>query len=79
MVAARSVRQSVTIPAALAVQKADSGHCAECLTENIFPQADTWEELRANDFEATTAYSFDRPCPERIRLHLVRDGILCVA
>jgi hypothetical protein len=28
------------------VQEVDGGYCAECLTENIFRQGDTWEELR---------------------------------
>jgi hypothetical protein len=28
------------------VQEADGGYCAECLTENIFTQANTWDELR---------------------------------
>ena len=62
-----------------AAQEADGGYCAECLTENIFTQADTWEELRANVIEATTAFYYDRPGPERIRLHFVRDEILSVA
>ena len=61
------------------VQEADGGYCAECLTENIFTQGDTWDELRRNVTEATVAYFFDRPGPERIRLHLVRDEILSVA
>ncbi len=61
------------------VQEADGGYCAECLTENIFTEADTWEDLRNNTLEATAAYYFDRPRPERIRLHLVRDEILSVA
>jgi len=29
-------------------QDADGGYCAECLTADIFTQADTWDELRAN-------------------------------
>ena len=61
------------------VQKADGGYCAECLTENIFTQADTWEELRKDAVEATAAFFFDQPGPARIRLHLVRDEILSVA
>jgi hypothetical protein len=61
------------------VQEADGGYCAECLTENIFTQANTWDELRANVVEATAAFFFDRPRPSRIRLHLVRDEILSVA
>ena len=61
------------------VQEADGGYCAECLTENIFTEGDTWEQLRKKVLEATTAYFFDRPLPERTRLHLVRDEILSVA
>jgi len=61
------------------LQEADGGYCAECLTENIFTEADTWDELRKNVIEATAAFFFDRPQPARIRLHLVRDEILSVA
>jgi predicted RNase H-like HicB family nuclease len=61
------------------VQEADGGYCAECLTENIFTQGDTWDELRENSIEATAAFFFDRPKPTRIRLHLVRDEVLSVA
>lgn len=60
------------------VQEADGGYCAECLTENIFTGGDTWDELRENVIEAISAFFFDRPRPERIRLHLVRDEILSV-
>ena len=60
------------------VQDADGGYCAECLTENIFTQGDTWDELRRNVIEATTAFFFDQPRPERVRLHLVRDEVLSV-
>ena len=60
-------------------QEADGGYCAECLTENIFTQGDSWEELKANVREAVAAFYFDRPAPERIRLHLVRDEMLALA
>jgi predicted RNase H-like HicB family nuclease len=60
-------------------QEADGGYCAECFTENIFTEGDTWEELRRNVLEATSAFFFDRPRPGQIRLHLVRDEILSVA
>jgi len=52
------------------VQEADGGYCAECLTENIFTQGDTWDKLRENSIEATAAFFFDRPRPTQIRLHL---------
>jgi hypothetical protein len=61
------------------VQESDGGYCAECLTENIFTEGDTWDELRNNVPEATSAFFFDRPRPERVRLRLVRDEILQVA
>jgi len=60
-------------------QESDGGYCAECLTESIFTQADTWEELRANVVEAVNAFYFDGTPPARIRLHLVRDEVLSVA
>lgn len=62
-------------------QEADGGLCAECLTEAIFTQGDTWEQLRANVREAVKAHYFDQldNRPSSIRLHLVRDEILAVA
>ena len=42
-------------------QESDGGYCAECLTENIFTEGDTWDELRKNVLEATSAFFFDRP------------------
>jgi predicted RNase H-like HicB family nuclease len=62
-----------------AVQEADGGYSAECLTENIFAQGDSWDELRKNVIDATSAFFFDQARPERIRLHLVRDEVLSVA
>jgi hypothetical protein len=62
-----------------AVQEADGGYCAECLTENIYTQGDTWEELRRNVLDATTAFFFDQAKPASVRLHLVRDEVLSVA
>jgi predicted RNase H-like HicB family nuclease len=59
-------------------QEADGGFCAECLTESIFTQGDSWDELRANVKEAVEAFYFDRPKPASIRLHLVRDEMLAV-
>jgi len=59
-------------------QEADGGFVAECLTEAIFTQADTWDELRHNVREAVEAYCFDRPAPSAIRLHLVRDEVMAL-
>jgi len=60
------------------IQEADGGYVAECLTENIVTQADTWEELRANVKDAVEGYYFDGPKPRSIRLHLVRDEVLSI-
>ncbi len=57
-------------------QEADGGFVAECLPHDIFTQADTWPELRANVQEAVNAFFFDQPKPAAIRLHLVRDELL---
>ena len=58
------------------IQEEDGGFVAECLSENITTQADTWEELRNNVREAVLAYFFDKPRPSSIRLHLVKDEVL---
>lgn len=59
-------------------QDADGGFCAECMTESIFTQGDTWEDLRANVKEAVEAFYFDRPRPAGIRLHLIRDEVFAL-
>jgi hypothetical protein len=60
-------------------QDQDGGFVAECLSESIVTEADNWQELRANVKEAVSAYFFDGPPPERIRLHLVRDEVFTVS
>jgi len=57
-------------------QEADGGFVAEALGESIITQADTWDELRGNVREAVKAFYFDRPAPQRLRLHLVRDEVI---
>jgi predicted RNase H-like HicB family nuclease len=58
-------------------QESDGGFVAECLSESIFTQANSWDELRGNVKEAVAAYYFDNPQPPTaIRLHLVRDEVL---
>jgi len=59
-------------------QDADGGYSAECLTESIFTQGNTWDELRANVKEAVEAFYFDRPKPAGVRLHLIRDEMLAL-
>jgi hypothetical protein len=60
------------------IQEADRGYCAECLTESIVTEGNTWEELRKNVPEVVRAFFFDQPerLPSSIRLHLVRDEVL---
>ncbi len=61
------------------IEEADGGYSAECLTEPIFTQADTWEQLRAETRDAVAAFFFDGKVPQQIRLHLVRNEILPTA
>ena len=61
------------------VTQEEDGFVAECLTENIFTQGDSWEELRANVLDATSAFYFDRDKPSSVRLHLVRDEVVAIA
>ena len=62
-------------------QEADGGFVAECLTESIVTEADTWEQLRVNVREVVQAFYFDAPqnAPQAIRLHLLRDEVLACA
>jgi hypothetical protein len=57
-------------------EETDGGYIAECLTESIVTQGDTWEELRAMVKDAVDGYFFDGPKPQWIRLHLVRNEVL---
>ena len=41
-------------------QEEDGGFVAECLTEDIFTQGDTWEDLKANINEAVKGFYFYR-------------------
>lgn len=60
-------------------QEADGGFCAQCLTQDIFAQADNWDDLRTDVREAVSAFFFDGEAPKFIRLHLVRDEIMVAA
>lgn len=57
-------------------QEEDGGFVAECLTESIVTQGNTWQELREMVKDAVDGYFFDSKKPETIRLHLVRDEVL---
>ncbi len=60
-------------------QEADGGFCAQCLTRDIFAQADNWNELRDDVREAVAAFFFDGDAPHIVRHHLVRDEVLSLA
>ena len=57
-------------------QEADGGYIAEALGEDIFTQADTWEDLRTNIREAVEAYGFDQPEKPSVRIRLTREEVL---
>jgi len=62
-------------------QEADGGFCAECLSDTIVTEGNTWEELRKIVQEVVRAFCFDQPdkLPSVIRLHLVRDEVMALA
>jgi len=62
-------------------QEADGGYVAECLTESIVTEGNTWEDLRNNVREVVRAFFFDAPekLPSVIRLHLLRDEVFACA
>jgi predicted RNase H-like HicB family nuclease len=60
-------------------QESDGGYVAECLSDDIFTQGNTWEELRRNAQEAVAGHFFDQAKPSAIRLHHVRDELLTCA
>ncbi len=43
------------------IQEPDGGYVAQCLTEGIVTQGDTWEELKNMVKDAVEAYFFDAP------------------
>lgn len=53
-----------------ATQEPDGGYSAECLTETIVTQGDTWEELEAMVRDAVDCYFFDDLRPRSIRIEL---------
>lgn len=60
-------------------QEEDGGFIAEALDADIYTQANSWTELRANVREAVSAYCFDQPAVSAIRLHFVRSELLTPA
>ena len=51
-------------------KESDGGYCAECLTEGIFTQGDTWEELEFMIRDAVDCYFFDDRRPRTIHIEL---------
>jgi len=51
-------------------QEEDGGFVTECLTEDIFTQGDSWEELKANIREAVKTFDFEELSFPVIHLHL---------
>jgi predicted RNase H-like HicB family nuclease len=58
------------------IQESDGGYVAQCLTESIVTQGDTWEDLKDMVKDAVEGYFFDAPKPRSIRLQLVREEVL---
>ncbi len=54
----------------------DGGYIAECLTESIFTQGDTWEELRANVKDAVEGFYCDGEVPSPVRMRFVKDEVV---
>jgi hypothetical protein len=57
-------------------EESDGGFVAECLTESIVTQGDTWDELRANVKDSVEGYYFDSAKPRWIRLRFVHNEVL---
>ena len=58
------------------VTEEGGGFVAECLTESIVTQADSWEELRENAKDAVRGYFFDSALPRYIHLRFRRNGVI---
>lgn len=60
------------------IEEEDGGFVAECLSEDIFTEGDSWEELKINVTEAVKAFYFDRNFIPTVKLHLVKDETLVI-
>lgn len=55
----------------------EGGYCARALGHSIFTEADSWEELRANIFEAVSLHFEGSPVqPKLAQLHYVKDELI---
>jgi predicted RNase H-like HicB family nuclease len=59
------------------VEEADEGgYTARAVSESIFTEGDSMDELRCNVREAVECHFDDNHAPKIIRLHIVREEIL---
>jgi predicted RNase H-like HicB family nuclease len=59
------------------VEEADEGgYTARAVSESIFTEGDSMDELRRNVREAVECHFDDNQSPKIIRLHIVREEIL---
>jgi len=56
----------------------EGGYTARALTQAIFTEGDTPEELEANARDAVRCHFGDEDLPKVIRLHYVRDDVIAV-
>jgi predicted RNase H-like HicB family nuclease len=58
----------------------EGGYYARALSQPIFTQAETWEELRANVLEAVSLHFEDASSerPRLVQLHYVKDELIPV-
>lgn len=59
-------------------QAGDGSYRAECLTEDIDTQADSWEDLRPTIRQAVEAFFSGEQPPGKIRLRVVHDELLAL-
>jgi hypothetical protein len=60
----------------LVEEVSEGGYIARALGEDIFTDADTLDDLRANVREATLCHFDAGRAPKMIRLHFVRDEVI---
>lgn len=59
-------------------QEEDGGFVSECLTEDIFTQGDTWEQLKANINDAVKGFYFEQSSCPNVKLRLVKNEFLII-
>jgi len=59
-------------------QETDGGLLAECLTDTIVTEGNSWEQLRQNVREVVKAFYFDGPGKHPVALGPRRGACLCM-